>query len=369
MKIVLFPAIAVLSLALGCQSSKPPAPENPEPSTKGLLGRIVPLSKSVDYRCVEVPLEADLIAWLPAQAVHAASGQALISSPVSGVISGTPLMTGRPVVKGAPLVEVRSPELAELKSRWLKAQAQLRRAEADLAREQRLAAARAGSARELESAEAEQSAAKAEAEAARLVILARGINPEKATETYVIQAPMAGVVAEWKIAQGQGVQANETLGSFQAVSANQVQMELAASVQPAWALGTRTQARNGSGNLWTAKVEGLPPGIEQGTQRLTYRLSLSGAPMPLSGAFLEVKVPVGRGMRIPTSALQQIEGTWGVFLREGDVARFQEVRRGPDTERDTLVLGGLSAGAKVIIDGAFLLKSQLIRAQAGGGHD
>lgn len=105
------------------------------------------------------------------------------------------------------------------------------------------------------------------------------------------------------------------------------------------------------------------------THRMTYRLRLSGAPLPLPGTPLEVQVPVGQGMLLPSAALQQIEGVWGVFIKEGDLARFRPVKRGADVGRETLVLGGLAAGTSVFTDGAYLLKSKLMRLKTGGGDE
>lgn len=362
-------ALAASLLGLGGCKTAPPAEGAPTagPATSPAADR-VPLKAIQDFHTLEAPAPAELMVWFPAEASGDESARAVLTAPVSGLVAEAPAAPGRPVAKGAPLLTLRSPELADLKSRWLTAQARLRRAETDLAREQRLAAAQAGARRDLENAEAERASAAAEAESARIALQARGISPDQAGGTYILRAPAAGAVAEWKVKLGQGVAMNEELGAFQAASASLAVLELPPPAPATWKLGSRAAVR-GEDRTWKGEVVGLPASMGEMTHRMTYRLRLSGAPLPLPGTPVEVQVPAGHGILLPTVALQQIENVWGVFLQEGDQARFQPVKRGPDTGRQTLVLEGVPTGAKVVTDGAYLLKSKLMRMKFGGGDE
>ena len=357
---------ALLGL-LACKSTPPQAPAaqvNPTPDAQ-----VVPLKDlQAGLQSLPAPAPALLQVWFPAEATGDEAARAMLSAPVSGLIATAPAAPGRPLAKGVPLLTLRSPELAELKSRWLTAQARLKRAEAELARERRLASAQAGARRDLENAEAEASGAAAEAEAARISLQARGVSPEQADGTFVLRAPTAGTVTGWKVQLGQGVAMNEELGTFQAASAGLALLELPPPAPGTWKLGSRALVRD-DGRSWQGDVVGLPTSLGDMTHRMTYRLRLSGAPLPLPGTPLEVQVPVGFGMRLPAAALQQIDGVWGVFLLEGDQARFQPVKRGPDVARDTLVLDGLAPGQAVVTEGAYLLKSKLMRLKSGGGDE
>ncbi|MBK9796707.1 MAG: hypothetical protein IPP58_09450 [Holophagaceae bacterium] len=357
---------ALLSLQ-ACKSSTPAA--SPPAQAQAPETDVVPL-KSIQegLQTRAIPASSILQVWFPAEAAGDESARALLTAPVSGIVASAPAAPGRPLAKGVSLLTLRSPELAELKSKWLIAQARLKRAQADLAREQRLASAQAGARRDLEIAEAEQAGASAEAESARISLQARGVTPEQADGTFVLRTPSAGTVSAWKVQLGQGVAVNEELGSFQAASASLALIELPPPVPSTWKLGSRTGIRDDS-HTWLGEVVGLPSSLGDMTHRMTYRLRLSGAPLPLPGTPLEVQVPVGQGVLLPSSALQQVDGVWGVFLQEGDLARFHPVKRGPDVARDTLVLDGLPTGAKVFTQGAYLLKSKLMRLRAGGGDE
>lgn len=365
----LLPLLLAGGLLTGLQACRSTVPAGTEgqPLPPPAVGT-VPLSAIPEgLRIQAVPPASTLQGWFPASAAGDGSAQAVLTAPVSGIVASAPVLPGRPVARGAALLTLRSPELADLKSRWLTASARLRRAEADLAREQRLATAQAGARRDLETAEAEEASAKAEAESARIALQARGVSPEQAGGTFVLRAPSAGAVSAWKARLGQGVAMNEELGAFQSASASMALVELPPPA-PSWQLGSRAAVRDRD-RTWQGEVVSLPTTLGDQTHRLAYRLKLSGAPLPLPGTPLEVEVPLGRGILLPTSALQQIDGVWGVFLQEGDAARFQAVTRGPEAGRNTLVSGGLAPGAKVVTDGAFLLKSKLMLLQSGGGDE
>ncbi len=308
-------------------------------------------------------------AWFPGEAIGDEASQAVLTAPVGGVVTTPPTAPGRPVAKGAILLTLRSPELAELKSRWLSAEARRERADLDLAREERLAAAGATSRRDLEAARVEAAVARAEAESARLGLSARGVPPEKASESLSIDAPGNGSVLVWRVRMGEGVQTGQELGTFQLSSAGLVRVELPPPA-PGWSLGDETNVRASDGSSWRARVAGVPSVLSPDSRRLTYRLRLTTGPLPFPGKPVEVHIPFAAAVALPQRALQQIEGTWGVFVREGETAVFRPVRRGAELGGDVAVLGGVHPGESVVADGAYLLKALLLKRKGvGDDHD
>lgn len=295
--------------------------------------------------------------WCPAEALCDEAMAGLLSAPVAGIVSAIPGAPGRPVAAGAALLVIQSPELARLKADWLGAQARLERQEAELAREQKLFEAKAGSRRELEAAHAEAATARAEAESARLALEARGLKPEQAGATLTVRASRAGVVGAWKVQQGQGVSAGQELGSFQAALAGLAQVELALPLPEGWKPGATAEVRATDGRAWKGRLESAPMALSADTRRVTYRLRLSGHPLPMAGTPLEVQVPLARAMRLPQGALQQMNGVWGVFVKEGDEAHFRPVKRGAEIGTEVLVLEGLKPGETLVSEGAYLLKA------------
>jgi multidrug efflux pump subunit AcrA (membrane-fusion protein) len=85
-------------------------------------------------------------------------------------------------------------------------------------------------------------------------------------------------------------------------------------------------------------------------------------------------VPLARAVVLPQTALQQIEGSWGVFVqveRDGESqAEFRPVNKGAELGSDVMILAGVTPGEQVATEGAYLLKALwLKRAGGGGGHD
>ncbi len=326
----------------------------------------IPVKELRGIRFMAVPEPKAEGAWYPAEAASDESAQALLSSPVKGIIAKILVAPGRHVPAGTGLMAIQSPELARLKADWIGAKAKRDRAEGELAREQRLFEASAGSRRELEAARSEASSAQAEEEATRLALSARGVAPESAGATYTVRAPKSGLVSGYKVLVGQGVEAGQELGAFQAAHAALAKVELPLPAPDAWKPGSRAELRATNGQRWKARVEGIPMSLTQDTRRLTYRLRLEGANLPLAGTPLEVRVPLATAIVLPQSALQQVEGTWGVFVKGGDEAVFRPVRRGAELGGDVLVLEGLTPGETVVGEGAYLLKSLLIKRKSGG---
>lgn len=311
-------------------------------------------------------------AWLPGEATGDESASRILSAPVKGIVTGLPVPPGRAVGAGTVLATLQSPELARLKADWIGARAKLERMEADCAREARLFAAGAGSRRELEAAEAERTTARAEEESARLALEALGLKPEEAGSLFRVRAPQAGRVTTYQVQLGQGVEAGQALGGFQAAQAALVKLELSLPGPSAWAPGTLAAVRTATGASWKARVEGVPAALSPDTRRLAYRLRLQGSSLPIPGTPVEVRVPTAKAIVLPQAALQRIEGRWGVFVREGDSAAFRPVQRGAELGSDVMVLEGVRSGEPVAVEGAYLLKALHLKRtnpqEDGHGH-
>jgi cobalt-zinc-cadmium efflux system membrane fusion protein len=331
-------------------------------------------------------------AWFAAEAISDPGAEAVLSAPISGQVAAFRSAPGSAVAKGAAVIELRSPELTDLSARWLAARARATRAQSDVERERKLARAGATSAREVEAAEAEVAVAEAEERGARLALEGRGVDPKSveqgAGSTFVVRAPRAGTIARFEVSLGETVESGRLLGRLVAPGAALAQVELSLPGPQAWPAGTVTEARRSDGSRWRAVVEGTPPALSPDTRRLRYRVRLEGealpgigselpsvrSELPLAGTPLEVRVPLARAVVLPQTALQQVEGSWGVFVkveRDGESqAEFRPVTKGAELGSDVMILAGVTPGEQVATEGAYLLKALwLKRAGGGGGHD
>ena len=330
---------------------------------------VIPLAGLRGIRWLTAPQRRAEGAWFPGEAIGDESAQSVLSSPVGGRVLSAPFPPGRSVSRGAELLVIESPEQAELVSRWLKAAAEGERADAVLAREEKLLSAGATSQRDLEDARREASVARAEQESARLGLEARGLKDSDRSARFVLRAPAGGAVVRWSVRKGQGIEAGLELGTFQTASAGLVRLDLSLP-GPKWSLGDETEARTSDGRHWNARVVGVPAVLADDTRRLTFRLELSDGALPLPGQPVEVRVPFAVAVILPQAALQQIEGAWGVFVRADDRAEFHPVRRGIELGSDVVIEDGVSPGENIAAEGAYLLKSMWLKARSGGDeHD
>jgi cobalt-zinc-cadmium efflux system membrane fusion protein len=335
-------------------------------SAEGASGTpVLPFEGLRGIRWIAAPEPRAEGAWFPGEALGDESAQSVLSSPVSGRIVSAPTSPGRPVPRGTVLLEIESPEQAELLSRWLVAKAEVERAESTLAREERLASAGATSQREVDDARREVSIARAESESARLGLEARGLTDSDPSGRFSLRAPASGAVVRWDVRNGQGVEAGQALGGFQIASARLVRVDLSLP-GPEWHLGDETEVRSSDGRHWKARVAGVPSVLSDDTRRLSFRLELVDGALPLPGQPVEVRVPFAVAVVLPQAALQQIEGVWGVFVQAGDRAAFHPVRRGVELGPNVVVDDGVGPGDVIAADGAYLLKSLWLKARSGG---
>ena len=73
-------------------------------------------------------------------------------------------------------------------------------------------------------------------------------------------------------------------------------------------------------------------------------------------------------LTVPVASVQRVRNEWSVFLPK-DASHFEirRIGRGRDLGSEVEVLSGLRAGETVVVDGAFLLKAQAEKGEAG--HD
>lgn len=69
-------------------------------------------------------------------------------------------------------------------------------------------------------------------------------------------------------------------------------------------------------------------------------------------------------MVAPHAAVQNVEGKEVLFVPEGESSfRARRVQVGRHSESGIEIVSGLQAGEKVVVSGAFHLKSELLKAQ------
>lgn len=289
---------------------------------------------------------------------------------------------GDHVRSGQLLVELQSPELGKLRAEYVSAQARLALAEGALTRKRDLAAEKIAPQREVQEAETEFTQAQAALRSASAALTALGVPPSSSgngesnsAPTFGLRSPVAGTVLERNIVQGQML--DPSMPAFKIANLTTLWLTVHAFERDAVRVAKGTNARLTFSALPGEQFPGvvtliggqvdkesrtIPIRIDVRNQRGLLRPGMSGsAAVPVGSASSQV-------LAVPVAAVQRVRNEWSVFLPK-DAATFEirKIGRGRDLGDEVEILSGLKAGDRLVVEGAFLLKSQAEKGEAG--HD
>ncbi len=126
------------------------------------------------------------------------------------------------------------------------------------------------------------------------------------------------------------------------------------------------------GRSYKGRVHLIGTTLDRETRTAKARIAVGNSDRRLKpGMFAAVRIAVGRqkALAIAQSAVMREKEDIFVFVRES-AGRFQKrpVRISAKTGDQAVVLSGLEAGDQVVVAGAFVLKSELLKEQFGE-HD
>ncbi len=300
-------------------------------------------------------------------------------------VSVTPLTAGRvtrvlaelgqSVRRGQLLAEVYSPDLAEARTKYLSARAELGAHELELQRTEKLVAIGAASRQELEKIHAEHTAAIAAVDSYRSRLALLGVTeqglqqatPSDEGATLKLVAPSSGVVTSREINAGLNVEPSMSLFTIADLSdvwvvGDLYERDFAAVSVGAPALVTFAAYAD---LQVTGKVAYIDPQLKPETRTAQIRLVV---PNPMAqlrlGMLAEVRIGgVGTEiLTVPRIAIQTIGDRSVVYVADAsDPTRFVErdVRIDSSAGTDAVrVLSGLQAGDVVVTAGSFSIRAE-----------
>lgn len=295
---------------------------------------------------------------------------------VSGRVDQVRVSLGDRVNAGSVLATILSPEVAEMHGKLLEAHARQNLAASTLKRTRRLAELGASAGKDVAAAEAE--AQTAEAEVRHLQDSLRTVGAVSETTGHNIAAvalhsPISGIVTERMVNPGSGVEPGKPLLTIANLSTVWVIANVPESQVSLLQPGAVAEVRAGALGDTTARgtVSWIDPNLNQQTRTARVRVSLSNPNNLLKvGMFCEVAITAtieGGGtsqLMVDEGALQRIGDKTVVFVDKG-AGRFEmrEINVGEKFDGHRLLLGGLSAGERIVVKGSFVLKSQLLKSQ------
>lgn len=302
----------------------------------------------------------------PGEVIDSAYGTTLITPRVDAIVVRRDAKLGDEVEKGAPLVTLSSVEVAQ-------AQGALRIAEQDWKRVRELGR-EAVSGRRYTEAQVTYEQARAAAQAYGIA----GASAGKANGEFTLSAPHAGRITEDNFVVGERIEPGQTL--FRLVDESIVWADATLPAEHAGrvSVGSSAQVVLGDTRL-PGKVVQRAHRTSEGTRNAIVRVEVPNEDDRLhAGDYVEVYLDAGERVTaapqtprvaVPTSALVQLQGDTVVFRQAADGALAAvPVRTGDVVGDRTMVLEGLSEGDRVVHEGAFALKAQILKSQIGEGH-
>lgn len=381
-------ALLLLFIFVGCDRSKPSEPgskgdaapattkedHKDEPEHEGLPKKVKLSDKVIASAKIQTaPTTKEVLSItlaLPGEVSVDPDKNARVSSPVPGRLSQVLFKEGSVVQKGAVLATVRIPDLAKVRSAYAAASAKAATARTNATRLQELSQKGLSSNQEMLNAKAEADALEAEAKALDQQLRTLGMATTGEGSELALRAPISGIVVSRSAVVGQPITTEETIANI-------------ADLSEVWFLGrvfekdlddlhtgakAEVQLNAFPKRRFAGTVEYVGRQIDPVARTVTARIRLTNQDDVLRlGLFGIAHVAIGAEQSdpvlvVPRSAIVEISGKPVVFVRQPDGDfEVHDVVLGQSNLGKVQVLSGLREGEKVVTEGAFTIKSAVLR--------
>lgn len=343
---------------------------------------------SVEYRNLGQRLSLNGRLAVPAQS------QVNITALQGGFVRTIPLLPGQPVRRGQVLARVENPDLIAVQQEYAETQSRLTYLETEFARQQELSRENVGALKVLQQTTADLRASRARATGLAQRIRLVGLSPQAAlagkySSSYVVVAPVSGVVTEILVTAGQYVQPADviarltnSLGLYAELSVFEKDLPQIREGQP-----VSIQLSNEGGRERLGRITYINRAIDADRSvRVVAKLNQPDARLS-PNTFLKASLDLGnsRVTALPEEAIVSAEGKEYIFVVTDDDepnhtairhTAFKQVavRRGPTEgaySQVTLPAQFDLKKARIVVKGAYDLLSQLKAAsgeEAGHAH-
>jgi cobalt-zinc-cadmium efflux system membrane fusion protein len=308
---------------------------------------------------------------LPGEIAADPDKSARVSSPVAGRIVDVRFREGSTVKKGDVLAIVRIPEIGKVRAAYSATAAKAASARANADRLEALAAKELSPRQEAVAARAEADALAAESKALGEQLSALGMGEKGSGSELALRAPVSGTVVMREAVVGQPIGTEQTIASIADLAevwflARVFEKDLGRLEAGADSEVTLNAYPN---ERYDGKVEYVGKQIDPIARTVTARIRLANRDDQLRiGLFGAARV-VAKGERtgepvlaVPRSALTEIAGKTVVFVRIGENEfETHDVTAGDSSAGKVRILSGLREGEPIVVEGAFTVKSVLLR--------
>ncbi|HGP3325989.1 efflux RND transporter periplasmic adaptor subunit [Acinetobacter baumannii] len=314
----------------------------------------------------------------PGKLVVNTDRQAHVSPSFSGRVEAVYVELGQQVKKGQALASLLVPDLVDQQANLQIAQSNLELARQDYERERSLWSQGISAKQDYQRAYNAYQQAQIQVTAARSRLSAFGAGSGSAGR-YTLTAPIAGIVSNKDIVVGENVQLADQLFIINQLDQLWLEFILPSNaninVQPNQQIEFKSLQ---TGNTFSAQVQSLTTEADAQTGRLQVRAQVLANSSELRPNLM-VNVELNAGStqkvtRVKAQAVQQVEGKDVIFTPK-------MVKTGFEFEPVTVQLGqrskdgqwvevvkGINPSQRYVVEGSFLLKSELEKGEAEHGH-
>ncbi|MDE3156519.1 MAG: efflux RND transporter periplasmic adaptor subunit [Acidobacteriota bacterium] len=315
---------------------------------------------------------------------------ARIGSLVEGIVTSVFLEIGDRVMAGQRLADLHSHIVHDAWAAYRKALAERRRQTTEVAyaveaeqRASRLYAARAIPLQEVQRARADRVAAEEALDVARTEVrraeeelqhygITSGEDPTgEAGEQIPVRTPIAGVVLDRMVTQGTAVTPGAPLFVVSDLSTLWALAEIDETRLSRVAVGRPVAVRVAAypDETFAGRITFIADTVNPKTRRVSVRCEVPNPDGRLKPE-MYATIALGAGdprtvLVVPEDAVQMLDGHPAVFVADGpDRFRAQVVTTGATADGRIEITEGLAPGQSIVTAGAFLLKSELLKASA-----
>jgi len=294
---------------------------------------------------------------------------------VPGIVRTIHVELGDTVEAGDPLFTLESTQVSEVQGALQRAREEVRAAEANLTRKQKLRVDEIASARELEVAERELATARAQVNTARATLRLAGAKGSKGSGRYQLASPIAGTIVRRPAVLGVLATEENSLSTVADTSVMWALCDVSESDSSRIAVGQRiavhTLAESSAGKASTGEISWIAAEVDPKTRTVTARAELDNDDGRLrANQFAKASIETGAphdAVSVPRDAVQRVGKHEVVFVRtEPGVYEPRVVERHGAGERVHLE-GRLEPGDQVVTTGAVLLRTEVLPDSIGAG--
>ncbi|MFO0559127.1 MAG: efflux RND transporter periplasmic adaptor subunit [Polyangiales bacterium] len=302
-----------------------------------------------------------------------------VGARIGGRITRVFVRAGDRVRAGDPIAEVESAELGEATAQYLSATARSIAARAEASRTERLARERLATARDQEQARAERDSIAAELRGARSRLSAMGVRDGDvaAGRGVTLRSPIEGWVIDRPALLGESVDRTDTVARIADLRLLWVELEVFEKDLGRVRVRDRTEITTDSaqGHTFVGLVDHIGPVVDRDSRTAPVRVIVPNPELVLRpGMFVNARLRLDGSsaggdagaarvaLTIARSSVLQLDGRPAVFV---EVAANEYEPRSVElghTDGDHVEISrGLSDGDRVVVEGAFAVKSELLR--------